>query len=199
MLPPKFSFMQLVKKTGTLAKSSRSKRIDPLTLAKNKVLAALKVQQGYVALVAEDKPLPKKGGLGRPRRGSASTTRGGGPASATARCLSRSGRGGQADMLIGSLEEVAAFYDAVTQAIGRGELDAQILKLQTLSAQPRSRRREADLRRLPGLCRHPRLTWRDYLYAKNLRTGRFGRAGLFLYLSFELESEPMFRDVFVRH
>jgi hypothetical protein len=51
--------MALVKKSGTLAKSSRSKRIDPLTLAKSKVLDALKVQKGYVDLVNADKPLPK--------------------------------------------------------------------------------------------------------------------------------------------
>jgi hypothetical protein len=120
--------MSLVQKTGTLAKSSRSKRIDPLTLAKSKVLDALKVQKTYVALVAADKPLPKRGDR------EASTW------------FKKENDGwwtsirygqvpipidGQPDLLIGKLDDVATFYDAVAQAISKGELDSQIADLQT--------------------------------------------------------------------
>jgi hypothetical protein len=41
------SFLKLVKKTDKLTKTSRSKTVDPLTLAKNKIIDALKVQKGY--------------------------------------------------------------------------------------------------------------------------------------------------------
>lgn len=124
-----FSFMSKVKKTATLAKSSRSKRIDPLTLAKSKVLDALKVQKSYVSLVAENRPLPK---------------------TETGRDMStwfkkendgwwttiRYGQlpiliDGQPDLFIGKLEDLPAFYDAVATAIEAGELDAQIGKLQS--------------------------------------------------------------------
>jgi hypothetical protein len=125
---PAFSFMGMVKKTAELPKSSRSKRIDPLTLAKQKIIEALKTQRSYVALVVEDKPLPKKGER------------------ETSTWFSKQTDGwwtsirygqqsikidGNPDFFIGKLEDVAAFYDAVTKAIEAGELDAQIGKLQT--------------------------------------------------------------------
>jgi hypothetical protein len=103
------SFLKLVKKTGTLRKSSRSKLIDPLTLAKNKVLDALKVQKGYVALVAEGKTLPKTEGgrdaqvwFSKQLDGWWTSIRYGQAAIPIAE--------GQADMLIGpKLEDVAVF------------------------------------------------------------------------------------------
>ena len=60
---PSFSFMSLVKgDVRRSVKTSRSRTIDPLTLAKQKMLAAIDVQKGYVTLVIEGKPLPKKEG-----------------------------------------------------------------------------------------------------------------------------------------
>jgi hypothetical protein len=125
---PAFSFLSMVKKTTTLPKSSRNKRIDPLTLAKTKILDALKLQRTYVALVVEDKPLPKKGErevtlwFSKQTEGWFTTIRYGQQAIPF---------DGGADLLIGKLEDVATFYDAVAQAITAGELDAQITKLQT--------------------------------------------------------------------
>jgi hypothetical protein len=124
------SFMSLVKKTGTLQKSSRNKRIDPLTLAKQKVLDALKVQQGYVALVIEGKPLPKSEKdreasiwFSKQLDGWWTSVRYGQKAIPIV--------DGQTDMLIGTLADVSAFYDAVATAITAGELDAQIGVLQS--------------------------------------------------------------------
>ena len=127
---PALSFMKLVQKTGKLAKSSRNKRIDPLTLAKNKVLAALKAQKGFVALVADNKPLPKNE-AGREAGTWFSKQTDGWWTSIRYGQLSIPIADGQADMLIGpKLETVTAFYDAVADAIAAGELDAQIGKLQ---------------------------------------------------------------------
>jgi hypothetical protein len=120
--------MALVKKSGTLAKSSRSKRIDPLTLAKSKVLDALKVQKGYVDLVIADKPLPKKGEreastwFKKENDGWWSTIRYGQLPILI---------DGHPDLFIGKLEDMTAFYDAVATAISAGELDTQIRKLQS--------------------------------------------------------------------
>jgi len=128
---PAFSFLKLVKKTGTLAKSSRSKRIYPLTQAKNKILDALKMQKGYVALVAEGKTLPKND-AGRDLSTWFSKQTDGWWTSIRYGQLSIPIDGKNADLLIGpKLEDVGTFYDAVSEAIQKGELDAQILKLQT--------------------------------------------------------------------
>ena len=60
---PAFSFMGMVKDIGKLATTSRSQTIDPLTLAKQKVDAALTQQDGLVRDLIDGKPLPKaKGG-----------------------------------------------------------------------------------------------------------------------------------------
>jgi hypothetical protein len=50
------------KKVGAPPKYAGSKKGDPLTAAKTKVIDALKVQKGYVQLVTEGKPLPKTDG-----------------------------------------------------------------------------------------------------------------------------------------
>ena len=127
---PALSFMKLVQKTGKLAKSGRNKRIDPLTLAKNKVLAALKAQKGFVALVADNKPLPKNE-AGREAGTWFSKQTDGWWTSVRYGQLSIPIADGQADMLIGpKLEDVTTFYDAVAEAIGKGELDGPIAKLQ---------------------------------------------------------------------
>ena len=120
----------MVKKTTLLPKSSRSKRIDPLTLAKQKILAALKTQNGYVALEIEGKPFPKNNAgreastwFSKQTDGWYTTIRYGQTPIMIV--------GGQPDMLISEkLEDVAAFYDAVSLAISKGELDVQIAKLQ---------------------------------------------------------------------
>jgi hypothetical protein len=57
---PTFSFLALVKKTGSLPKSSRT--IDPLSVAKQKILAAITVQEGFVCDILDEKPLPKRDG-----------------------------------------------------------------------------------------------------------------------------------------
>jgi hypothetical protein len=122
------SFMKLVQTTGKLAQSSQNKRIDPLTLAKNKVLDALKVQKGFVAPVAENKPLPKNE-AGREASTWFSKQADGWWTSIRYGQLSIPIADGQADMLIGpKLEQVAAFYDAVAAAIANGELDGAIGK-----------------------------------------------------------------------
>ena len=125
------SFLKIVKKTGQLPKSSRSKRIDPLTLAKQKVLDALKVQKGFVALVADNKPMPKND-AGREASTWFSKQLDGWWTSIRYGQLSIPiGEKGETDMFIGpKLEDVATFYDAVAVAITAGELDAQIGKLQ---------------------------------------------------------------------
>lgn len=124
------SFLTLVKKTGALPKSIGNKRVDALTLAKRKVIAALNAQKGYALLVAEGKPLPKTQ-AGREAQiwfckqldGWWTTVRYGQQA------IPISETGEVAMLVSEKLEEVAAFYDAVAEAIERGELDPQILAL----------------------------------------------------------------------
>jgi len=124
------SFLKLVKKTGSLPKSVGNKRVDALTLAKRKVIDALKVQKGYALLVAEGKPLPKSPG-GREASiwfckqldGWWTTVRYGQQA------IPISEKGEVAMLVSEQLEEVAALYEAVAESIERGELDAQILAL----------------------------------------------------------------------
>ena len=124
------SFLSLVKKTGVLPKSVGDKRVDALTLAKRKVIDALKVQKGYALLVAEGKPLPKtqagrEAGIWFCKQldGWWTTVRYGQQA------IPISEKGEVAMLVSEKLEEVAAFYDAVVEAIERGELDTQILTL----------------------------------------------------------------------
>ena len=50
------------KKVGAPPKYAGSKKGDPLTAAKAKVIDALKVQKGYAQLVSEGKPVPKTDG-----------------------------------------------------------------------------------------------------------------------------------------
>ncbi|MSP01797.1 MAG: hypothetical protein EXR07_12225 [Acetobacteraceae bacterium] len=127
----KLSFMGMVKKTGTLPKNAGGKKVDPLTLAKTKIVEALKLQKGYVTLVAEDKPLPKNQAsreastwFCRQLDGWWTTVRYG-------QISIPMTDKGETAMLIGDkLEDVAAFYDAVITAITKGELDTQIGKLQ---------------------------------------------------------------------
>ena len=124
------SFLSLVKKTGVLPKSVGNKRIDALTLAKRKIVDALKVQASYALLLAEGKPLPKsqagrEAGIWFCKQldGWWTTVRYGQQA------IPISEKGEVAMLVSEKLEEVAAFYDAVAESIERGELDAQILAL----------------------------------------------------------------------
>jgi hypothetical protein len=125
---PAPSFMQLVKKTGKLAKTGRSRIVDPLTEAKSKILAALGVQEGYARLLNDGQPLPKKGDktvstwFSKQNDGWWTQLRYGNSSIAIV--------DGHADMLIGDIKDVMNFYAAVKIAIGKGELDAQIGKLQ---------------------------------------------------------------------
>ena len=118
------------KKVGAPPKYAGSKKGDPLTAAKTKVLDALKVQKGYAQLTIEGKPLPKTdaGREGstwfyREIDGSYWTTLRYGQ-------LSIPLEGTNTAVQIGALAELPAFFDAAIQAIQKGELDEPIMKLQ---------------------------------------------------------------------
>lgn len=125
-----FSFMSLVQKTGKLQKTSRSRTIDPLTAAKAKIIAALDQQEGFVRDLLDNKPLPK----GKSGEKTVSTwfskQNDGWWTSIRYGQVSIPMVDGQADMLIGDLKALQGFYAAVKQAIGQGELDGPIGKLQ---------------------------------------------------------------------
>jgi hypothetical protein len=128
---PAFSFMGMVKSVEKLAKSSRSKTVDPLSAAKAKILKAIEVQKGYVALVKDGKPLPKSSSGEKTVSAWFSKQSQGWYASIRYGQASIPIVGDKADMLIGELADVAKFYDAVAVAISKGELDAPIADLQT--------------------------------------------------------------------
>jgi hypothetical protein len=125
---PAPSFMQLVKKTGKLAKTGRSRTVDPLTEAKSKILAALGVQEGYARLLNDGQPLPKNEEktistwFSKQDDGWWTSIRYG--------QISIPIDGDKTDMLIGDIKDVMNFYGAVKIAIGKGELDGPIGKLQ---------------------------------------------------------------------
>ena len=131
-IQPAFTFMSMVKKTGTLPKTSRSRMVDPLTQAKQKVIAGLDVQEGFVRDLIDDKPLPKaKGGDKAVSTWFSKQTDGWWTSIRYGQIPIPIGEKGETDMLIGDLKDVMHFYAAVKIAIGKGELDAQIGKLQT--------------------------------------------------------------------
>jgi hypothetical protein len=124
--------MALVKKTGTLPKSSRSRTVDPLTAAKDKIIAALGVQEGLVRDLNDNKPLPKgKSGDKTVSTWFSKQNDGWWTSIRYGQVPIPIGEKGETDMLIGELKDVLAFYGAVKIAIGKGELDAQIGKLQS--------------------------------------------------------------------
>ena len=128
---PAFSFLSLVKKTGTLPKSSRSRTVDPLTEAKSKILAAIGVQEEYARLHSDGQPLPKaKGGDKTVSTWFSKQNDGWWTSIRYGQISIPIGEKGEIDMLIGELKDVMNFYAAVKIAIGKGELDAQILALQ---------------------------------------------------------------------
>ena len=123
------SFIQ-GKKVGAPPKYAGSKKGDPLTAAKTKVIDALKMQKGYVQLAIEGKPLPKTEAgreastwFYREIDGSYWTTLRYGQ-------LSIPLEGTSTAVQVGPLAELPAFYDAVAQAIEKGELDELIMVLQ---------------------------------------------------------------------
>jgi len=118
------------KKVGAPPKFAGSKKGDPLTAAKAKVIDALKVQKEYVQLTIEGKPLPKTdGGRGtstwfyREIDGSYWTTLRYGQ-------LSIPLEGTNTAVQVGPLADLPAFYDAALAAIQKGELDEPIMVLQ---------------------------------------------------------------------
>lgn len=123
--------MSLVKKTGTLAKTSRSRTIDPLTAAKSKVLAAIDTQEQLVRDLIDGQPLPKSGKgektvstwFGKQNDGWWTSIRYG-------QVSIPIGERGETDMLIGDLNGLLGFYGALKIAIVAGELDGPIGKLQ---------------------------------------------------------------------
>ena len=126
---PTFTFMAMVKKSDTLPKSSRSKLVDPLTLAKEKIVKALQEQKRLASLVAKGETLPKTDGgkrdtavwFSKQRDGWWTKIRYGQAAMLI---------NGHADFFIGKIEDMPAFYDLVITSIEKGELDAQIGALQ---------------------------------------------------------------------
>lgn len=129
---PAYSFLSLVKKTGTLPKSSRSRTVDPLTEAKSKILAAIAVQEEYARLHSDGQPLPKaKGGDKTVSTWFSKQNDGWWTSIRYGQISIPIGEKGETDMLIGDdLKDVMNFYAAVKIAIGKGELDAQVGKLQ---------------------------------------------------------------------
>jgi hypothetical protein len=128
---PKFSFMSLVTNVGKPEKSSRSRTVDPLTLAKQKILAGIENQKKYLAEVEAGKPLPTtEGGKTvsvwfRKKNGGYSTTIRYGQAS-----IPFGATKDDTELDIGTAEQLIAFYDAVSEAIGKGELDEKIATMQ---------------------------------------------------------------------
>lgn len=127
-----FSFLALVQKTGKLAKTSRSRTLDPLTMAKQKVIAALDVQEGFVRALIDNKALPKaKNGEKTVSTWFSKQNDGWWTSIRYGQLSVPIGTKGENDMLISDkLEDVLSFYGAVKIAIGKGELDVPIGKLQ---------------------------------------------------------------------
>ena len=128
---PAFSFMALVKEVRAPIKSSRSKTVDPLTLAKQKILKALMEQERLIIDYAmKNEPLPKKGEktvsawFSRQSDGWCSSIRYGQAS------LQIGPKETDTDMLIGDLPAVLNFYRAVRVAIDKGEMDSVIAKAQ---------------------------------------------------------------------
>jgi hypothetical protein len=118
------------KKVGTPPKYAGSKKGDPLTAAKAKVIEGLKIQKGYVQRVLENQPLPKTDGgreastwFYREIDGTYWTTLRYGQ-------LSIPLEGTNTAVQVGPLAELPAFYDAAAQAVQKGEMDEPIMKLQ---------------------------------------------------------------------
>ena len=122
--------MAMVKKTSAdKLKKVGDGKTDPLTLAKTKIIEAIKVQKGYLADTIAGKTIPKTSGnrerslwFVKQADGWWTTVRYGQipiPISGTETAV----------LISEKLEDVAAFYDAVAKAIQAGELDAQIGKL----------------------------------------------------------------------
>jgi hypothetical protein len=118
------------RKVAQPPKYAGSKKGDPLTAAKAKVVEGIKTQKGYVQLTVDAKPLPKSEGgreastwYYREIDGTYWTTLRYGQ-------LSIPLDGPNTAVQVGKLEDLTAFYDSVVEAIGKGELDGPIGKLQ---------------------------------------------------------------------
>ena len=126
-----FSFMAMVQKTGKLAKTSRSRTIDPLTAAKNKIIAAVGQQEAFVADLIDNKPLPKsKSGEKTVSTWFSKQNDGWWTSIRYGQVSLPLGPNDETDLLIGDLKSLLGFYGAVKIAIGKGELDGPIGKLQ---------------------------------------------------------------------
>jgi len=124
-----YSFMSLIKKSGDAPSKAGAKSADPFAVAKDAIVKALDEQKGYLSLVEGGKPLPK--------------TKSGTKAVSTWFTKTDEGywtgiRYGQLPIpigeskshLIGTADELTAFYDAVKEAIAKGEMDEPIRTLQ---------------------------------------------------------------------
>lgn len=128
------SFME-GRKAEKPPKSAAGTLGDPIVPIKAKILEALKTQRGYAQLVVEKKPLPTREG------GRAITTWFYRNQDGTYGTTIRYGQlpipldGSNAGVTVGKVEELAPFYDEVSAAIGKGELDEALRVLhQTRSA-----------------------------------------------------------------
>lgn len=124
-----YSFMSLIKKSGDPPAKAGGKATDPFAVAKDAIVKALDEQKGYLTLVEGGQPLPK--------------TKGGTKVVSTWFTKTEEGywtgiRYGQLPVrindatghFIGTADELTAFYNAVKEAITKGELDEPIRSLQ---------------------------------------------------------------------
>lgn len=124
-----FSFITGTMKVGRVAKSSRSKTTDPLTLAKDKVIKGIESQKALVKLVMEGKPLPKNGDKTKTTWFSHQSD--GWWTAIKYGQLSIPLVADNTDILVSQkVDDLLPFYDAVIAAVRKGELDSQIGKLQ---------------------------------------------------------------------
>jgi hypothetical protein len=125
-----FSFLAGLTLT-TPPKNAGTKQGDPLTAAKRRVIDGLRQQKERVQLVMEGKPLPKMDG----GKKTVAAWFYKGPDGAWETRL-RYGQSaiplpdGKTGIRIGKLEDLLPFYDSVIAAIGRGEMDETLARMQ---------------------------------------------------------------------
>jgi hypothetical protein len=108
-----------------------TKQGDPLTAAKNRVIAGAKAQKGYVQTLVDGKELPKMEG-GKKRVGTWFYR----AADGSYETRLRYGQsaipldGTKTGVRVGKLPDLLAFYDAVIASIEKGELDERLAVMQ---------------------------------------------------------------------
>jgi hypothetical protein len=127
---PAFSFLQGLTIVAP-PKGAGTKQGDPLTSAKNRVIAGAKAQKTYVQLLIDGKELPKMEGgkktvsvwFYKEADGSYATRLRYGQSAIPL-------DGTKTGVRVGALKDLIPFYDSVIKALDAGELDAQISVMQ---------------------------------------------------------------------